>query len=719
MKSLIAAVSLFAAGVATASVQPLLPDQAAAPVTYTVAPENNQLARLATDGNTTFAVWATPTALLGARLSRDGTVLDVPARVIADGVAWYDSRWRLAWVGGHYLVVWTLQNRMFVRRFAGDGSPLDLLPRRIGTSWGLIALVTDGVNAAFVTEDNSGSGVQRIDADGNLLGTAVAIDPTENVFAAAANSGGVVVLSLLYENGQYHSNSIRIGWDGSIRKTSLLPLSGRIVAGGDRFLVVGSGATLLLDADGAPLGAPLTLQMDSQLSMNGAWNGSSWAVSSVNRNGSLNLYRITLDGRLDFGPQVTGLGGPGIVDDIVWNGAKFVLASSSPECGSCDEVHVRTVLVESVETAADDARTHIAVAYSAAEQRGGNGSIASTDTTSLVTWTERTGIGAFIVRGAFVAAGHISPPFDIAATDYTSVPPAAATDGHDFFVVWGAPGKVMGRTVSAQQLLGTPVQLNAYATPGALAAAWSGREYVIAWAAPTPLLVRVSRSGAVLGPVIGTWIFAYDNGDAALSLACDETECALATRTVESLPGLEPAPLPESGVFGVRIALDANSAQPAVRFTREYSGPPPVAMRIGGVSMIVYTESQGTTLRAARLDSGVMTPLVTRPVPLSPVAADRSGLYWSETSADGNVFLHWSSMTAQTTPAMLTTLDLGDAIPAPIAAASTGSLAHVLFTTGTSDPALLAPRIFMRTFATPDPRPPAPPPPPRRRAAGH
>ena len=93
-----------------------------APVTYAVAPTNNGQARLATDGNTTFAVWSTPAALLGARVSRDGAILDVPPRLVAEGTAWYDSRWQVAWVGGHYLVVWTRKNGLFARRLGGQGN---------------------------------------------------------------------------------------------------------------------------------------------------------------------------------------------------------------------------------------------------------------------------------------------------------------------------------------------------------------------------------------------------------------------------------------------------------------------------------------------------------------------------------------------------------------------------------------------------------------------
>ena len=201
-------------------------------------------------------------------------------------------------------------------------------------------------------------------------------------------------------------------------------------------------------------------------------------------------------------------------------------------------------------------------------------------------------------------------------------------------------------------------------------------------------------------------------------LACDDVECALAVRADDPFYGIGEVPT-FGGVFGVRIALDTKSAQPAVRITTETNGPPPVAMRTGGVSLVIYNDVQRTTLRAVRLDSaGVKTPLVTRPLPLSLVAADRSGLYWTETLSTGSALLHWSEISAHGDPAMLTTLDLGDAMPAPIAASSTGVFAHVAFTAGTTDPALLAPRIFVRTFATPDPRPAAPPP-PRHRAAGH
>jgi len=190
----------------------------------------------------------------------------------------------------------------------------------------------------------------------------------------------------------------------------------------------------------------------------------------------------------------------------------------------------------------------------------------------------------------------------------------------------------------------------------------------------------------------------------SVSLACDDADCLLVTHLVEYEPGIGERPPTNTGTYAARVSRDGRKADPLVWIARNSFNGSPLAMRTGGVSVVISDEDS-KSLSAVRLDApGVKSLLVTRTTPLRAVAVDRSGLYWSETQPDGSALLHWSGVSARQAPAITSTVDLGGAMPAPVAASSTSSMAAVLFSDGATDPELLAPRLYLRTFASPDPR---------------
>jgi hypothetical protein len=671
------------------------PDQPVAPVAYSVAPIFYLVPLAASNGDTTLAVWTTPQGLAATCLGPDGAVLNVPYFIVSPRTP--HDYYSVAWVGGHYLVVWDDNpNGTFARRYAADATPIDAAPRRL-TALHFYKLLTDGTNAALLLhESNPDALFQPVDADGTPIGTAVPASP--DVSIGAANANGVVYLTPKGE-------SVHVAWNGHADAPRQVGLYGAIVAGGSHFLVASAGQMRILDSYGAP--ASEIFQAGPSYFAAGAWNGSSW-LAAWNADGGPLFRRIGVDGSL--GPVQPTVKSGLTIGRLVWNGRKSIAFGY-------DRDYYPGMLFD-----LENAEGHdVLIARSAAEQQGG--SIASTDTRSLVAWCERTGARTFAVRAAFIVDGKASAPFDIdpivdfvPSDPFPVIPaPVVATDGRDFLVAWYEDGESYARTVTSEQILGTP---NDVGQGPPVAAAWSGRGYVLLERGASTYALGLSPSGAWLGRPGAS--LANANGSATASIACDEVECAVGIRTTQPTAGPSLIPPPTGGLYVARLTPDGSQALMVKRLTNEYTGPPVVAMRVDGVSLAIFSDAKDPkTLRAMRLDApDTSTPLVTRTDPVSAVDADRGGLYWSVDSATAGHELHWSRVGAARDPVLLRTTDLGW-IPQPLAASSTGSFSFVTFTDGVDDPALFAPRTFIRTFAAIDPRLPEPPSPPRHRAAGH
>jgi len=164
--------TLFFTTAAPAAELPVLPDQPIAPVAY-VPSTGNDSPRAATNGDTVFVVWRVfGTRLIeGACLRHDGEVLNVPSILIGRDANPNTSPIVL-WIGGHYLVLWNDgSGKTLVRRFASDGSAIDPVSRPASISTRFV--VGNGVDGMTVTNDAAGIVVQRIDADGQPLGSPV------------------------------------------------------------------------------------------------------------------------------------------------------------------------------------------------------------------------------------------------------------------------------------------------------------------------------------------------------------------------------------------------------------------------------------------------------------------------------------------------------------------------------------------------------------------
>lgn len=682
---------MFAAA-APAAELPVLPDQPLAPVAY-VPSAGNDFPRAATNGDTVFVVWRVfGTRLIeGACLRHDGEVLSVPSILIGRDANPNTSPIVL-WLGGHYLVLWSdASGKTFARRFASDGSAIDSVSRP--TSISMRFVVVDGTNGMTVTNDAAGIAVQRIDADGQPLGASVHVASTGSVETAGASSRGVVILRNTW--GAY--DALFVGWDGTVLK--ITPISdswsyGMLTEGGGRFLLTGGFRNArILDSDGTPLGPTQNLGDQTPL-MRTAWNGTSWCVVRSNLSPSdyvaSNAARIMADGRVDVsvGPPF-GAG----VNDLVWNGTKFVAISGV-------WLGVTARLFDTVEAATKPPRP-IDVSLAAPEES--DPMIASTTDRSLAVWRVRVDANTLALRGAFIIDGVLSAPFEI-APEIEDEAPAVATDGVDFLVAWRYGATISTRTVSSQQVLGAVQQIDTWAPRGGVGAVWSGQAWVVAYVDTFVHVVSLSHSGVLGDPLVVANPISVLPIASSVSLACDDTDCLLVTRLVEYEPGIGERPPTNTGTFAARVSRDGRKADPLTWIARNAVNGSPLAMRTGGVSVIISSED-GKSLTAVRLDTpAVKSLLATRTTSVRTVAVDRSGLYWSETQSDGSALLHWSAVSARQAPAITSTVDLGGAMPMPVAASSTSSMAAVLFSDGATDPELLAPRLYLRVFASPDPR---------------
>ncbi|HKS24056.1 MAG TPA: hypothetical protein VJZ76_14730 [Thermoanaerobaculia bacterium] len=668
-------------------------DQPVAPLKYSVAPGIGIFPAAASNGDSTFVVWAAAQGLVATRLAQDGTVLDTPYLLVTPEFSVYP--WDVAWVGGHYLVAWNdSRYGTFVRRYAPDATPLDAAPRLVSPLH-FDFLLTDGTNAALVGRGPV-SHFQRIDADGTPLGALKAIDIEFAI--GAANADGAVFLS---PGGK----SVHVAWNGITGAPRQLDVNYAtvIVAGGPRFLVLAHGQALILDSDGAPAGATFRLYEPPANIDVAVWTGSSWIAGWDSSHGA-SFRRIGAEDRPD-GPQQEVTGSSIGAGRAVWNGARMVVLGFDPSALLFD-------------FGGDPGVRDVVLARSAAEQRGG--SIVATETRALVAWSERTGSRSHAVRAAFIDGGRLSPPFEIDSVDdeYLDTP-VVATDGRDFLVLYVCNYSLpYARIVTSEQAISPRIYLPVPGPP--LAAAWNGSAYVALFGGETVYAAGLSGARLSLPVVIARGV-GYGVTSVA-TIACDDTECAAGVRMTDHPPGVGGLIPADIGAFGARIVLDGSAVLASVRLNKETSGPPVLAMRSNGASLVILNDADRRTLSAVRLDVPERrTPLVTRNTPLWPIAADRGGVYWSSTNPTAGHELHWSRVGAAPYPIFLQTEDLGW-IPQPLAAASTAAFSFVTYTTGEDDPALFAPRTFLRTFAAVDPRGPAPLPPlpsPRRRAAGH
>jgi len=426
--------TLFFTTAAPAAELPVLPDQPIAPVAY-VPSTGNDSPRAATNGDTVFVVWRVfGTRLIeGACLRHDGEVLNVPSILIGRDANPNTSPIVL-WIGGHYLVLWNDgSGKTLVRRFASDGSAIDPVSRPASISTRFV--VGNGVDGMTVTNDAAGIVVQRIDADGQPLGSPVHVASTGSVETAGASRWGVVILRNTW--GAY--DSLFVGWDGTLLK--ITPISdswvyGMLTEGGGRFLLTGGFRNArILGYDGTPLGPTQNLGDTTPL-MRAAWDGTSWCVVRYSLGPSdyvaSNAARIMADGRVDVSvlpPFGTG------VNDVVWNGTTFVAV-----CGVWSGVTAR--LFETVEATTEPPR-RVDVSLAAPEES--DPMIASTTDRSLAVWRVRVDANTLALRGAFIIDGLLSPPFEI-APEIEHEAPAVATDGADFLVAWRYGTTIRTRT---------------------------------------------------------------------------------------------------------------------------------------------------------------------------------------------------------------------------------------------------------------------------------
>jgi hypothetical protein len=141
-----------------------------------------------------------------------------------------------------------------------------------------------------------------------------------------------------------------------------------------------------------------------------------------------------------------------------------------------------------------------------------------------------------------------------------------------------------------------------------------------------------------------------------------------------------------------------------------------------GRSLFVYSSGKmmfagritagGVVLDAPAVNGGVNIMNSDTAFPLQPVAVVRGGLYLVELDDYTAGRLYWSRIETEPKPRVTSLIDLHEKVTLPLTLTASSRNTYLLYSSGEGDPQLLAPRLFVRTIASPDPAGT-----PRRRAA--
>ncbi|HEV7426683.1 MAG TPA: hypothetical protein VGQ46_09975 [Thermoanaerobaculia bacterium] len=349
---------------------------------------------------------------------------------------------------------------------------------------------------------------------------------------------------------------------------------------------------------------------------------------------------------------------------------------------------------------------------SAVEQA--SGSIASNGTLSLVTWRERSGVQA-VVRAAFIAAdGQLAAPSDLGEAD-RQTNTATVSNGRDFLVVYTDPrSRLVARRVALEGVPNaTPIVIaeNA-AAADSLAAGWSGQGYVVATAGKRAVTISgISADGLV---AVSTQVISWGNAPADTpAVSCAANACNVTWHVAAFCLLLSSGcgNFTDNDILartnGIGNVISQEFLTNAPRVTPALSIP-----ASEGKSIFVY--SNGRSMFAGRvsaagfvLDAPLSNSLIMQSgtsFPLQPVAVIRNGLYLVELDDATNGRLYWSRIETEPTPRATSLVNLHQTVTMPLTLTASARNTYLVYSRGSDDPNLMAPRLFLRTIASPDPQ---------------
>ena len=320
------------------------------------------------------------------------------------------------------------------------------------------------------------------------------------------------------------------------------------------------------------------------------------------------------------------------------------------------------------------------------------------------------------MRAAFIAAdGQLGAPIDLGDAD-PQTGTATASDGRDFLVIYFDPiRQLVARRVTLEGVLdAAPIIItrNGYGTPtDAPAAGWSGQAYVVVTTGynavtlssitPDGTLARSPQGIDTILPADSPGVSCGTNGCSVTwhwatppcSILCAYTENNVFARTDEI-----------GNVVAQTFLTNFNSVTPALSL--------PLS---GGRYLFVYSfrDSNGKAMFAGRVTGGGVVldaPAGTRVMtsatsfPLQPIAVAHGGLYFVEPDSYTTGRLYWTRIEAEPKPHVTFLFDLHQSLTLPVMMTASARNAYVLYSRGEDDAQLMAPRLFLRTIASPDPQ---------------
>ncbi len=715
---------------ATPALSQIRSDQALAPVVLGAGPTRQESARVASDGTNFFVVWRARTAsntvvLGGGRVSPAGELLDQPSILFASGNASAFGDPDVVFVGGNFLVVYQAGTSVVTRRFGRDGRPVDAEPVVIDNTAMTAWLATNGQNVFLPTAANR---FRLLAPDGTPIGAEHGIpDLGFNWYAAGSNGNRYLIaypneglLFLLTGTGDFLvKKGISLEDDRGARFLT-------VASNGSSFLLMSDNAVMTVDADGNP-GVQRSLPYQSHGPITATWSGSEYTLvfqtalfpgfDDVPPTGyAIDGLRVDAAGVPLDSVSITVLPGdrPTAAFASASNGRDTIIITGDSDLNS-ENWHTTAAIFKSLpQIDAEPAnRRHVAIASSAKEQAGG--SIASNGTLSLVTWRESSGVDQAIVRGAFISAdGQLGSPVDLGEASWQTAT-ATASNGRDFFVVYADPGnRLVGRRVTLEGMVdSTPIVITgspfgqgfASLTDG-LAAGWSGRTYVVV-TARSMAIWRITPEGTLLDSQLAE--FGLGGDTAAVSCAssgcsitwhCPQFDLFADTDSAGTVIGLEF--LTFDAKVTPALSLPASDDQSVFVYSR---GQSMFAGRITAAGVVIDTP---------KVNGGVVIMKSETAFPLQPVAVVHDGLYFVELDTDTTGRLYWTRIEPEPTPHVTSLVNLHQSVTLPLTLTASARNTYFLYSAGEDDAKVMAPRLFLRTLASPGSQPA-----PVRRHAAH
>lgn len=716
-------------------------EQPLAPVQFGAAPARQESARVASDGTNFFAVWRTLTAshtsVIGAgRISPSGELLDRPSILIASSTANTVGSPDVVFVGGNYLVVYQSGTSVFARRVSREGRLVDQQPMALNDTHMSGQLATNGDTVLLLT---SWKTFRMLAADGTPL-SANRVIPNAGIYTPSVTSNGSQYL-IAYATDYSSGGSFTIlNPGGDVVRSNAFPIpepfyigSIAVTSNGSSFLMAltidSQVGCMVVDAAGNT--GPLRKTGNQSGAIVATWSGSDYTLawdipkpSDISGLGPILGMRVDAAGLpLDTTPVpiTTSQYGRNYPFAIASNGRDTIIITgdlSYPDWRTSAAIFKSLPQID----AEPEGRRHAAIASSAPEQAGG--SIASNGTLSLVTWRERAGFET-VVRAAFIAAdGQLGAPIDLGDADPQTTT-ATASNGRDFLVVYyDTRYSLVARRVTLEGVLDpTPIVITVYGSPlDSLAVGWSGQAYVVVTAGSYVTLSGVTADGTV---VLSPKAIAINATADSPAVSCAANACSV-TWHLASPPCYVLCAYTENNVFARTDALGNLVAQ-VLLTDFNYVTPALTLANSDGKSLFVYSflEQNGKAMFAGRITaSGVVldTPAINggkrvmtseTSFALQPVAVVKSGLYFIEPDSYTAGRLYWTRIEPEPAPHVTSLIDLHESVTLPVTLTASARNTYLVYSRGDDDATLMAPRLFLRTLASPDPQTS----PPRKRAA--